>query len=86
MKVLLFAGAREAAGGRGAIDRPLADGSDLPLSQLLRELEAAYPALGRVLAHARVSVNGEYVAGPRVERRALVDGDEVAILPPYSGG
>ena len=42
------------------------------------------PGLGAVLAVSRVWVNGqEPVRGPDTEIRA---GDEVAILPPVSGG
>ncbi len=87
MKVLLFAVAREATGGRGEIDRPLRGGADLSLAELLQELGDAYPELRRVLAHARVAVNGTYLGtGSGTGRRRLEDRDEVAILPPYSGG
>jgi molybdopterin converting factor small subunit len=42
------------------------------------------PGFAEVLANARVWVNGdEPVAGPA---SLLADGDEVAVLPPVSGG
>lgn len=84
MKVLLFSSAREAAGGASEIDWPWA--FDRPtLRSLLEDLEDAYPALRRVLPHARLAVNGSYVRPPLGSVR-LERSDEVAILPPYSGG
>jgi molybdopterin converting factor subunit 1 len=44
-------------------------------------LHAHYPALQQ-LAVYRIAVNGEYSA----ETAALQNGDEVAIIPPVSGG
>jgi MoaD family protein len=78
----LFAAAREAA-GRGHDEY---DAARAPTVGAL--LDAAVCAYGsrfaEVLDSSRVWVNGdEPAAGPQT---ALADGDEVAVLPPVSGG
>jgi MoaD family protein len=78
----LFAAAREAA-GRGHDEF---DPSDAPtVDALLAAATTAYgPTFGDVLARSRVWVNGDEPADGRATR--LADGDEVAVLPPVSGG
>ena len=76
-KVRLFAQAREAAGtGR----------ADLPGATVADVLQAARTRYGagfaEVLEQSRVWVNGE----PAELTQAVDDGDEVAVLPPVSGG
>jgi molybdopterin converting factor small subunit len=73
----LFAGAREAAGtGR----------DDVPGGTVAAVLDAARarygPVFGDLLEHCAVWVNGE----PCEPDRAVTDTDEVAVLPPVSGG
>jgi MoaD family protein len=78
----LFATAREAA-GRGSDTYAVAE---VPtVAALLDAAVTRYgPEFGAVLATARVWVNGdEPEAGPETRLRA---GDEVAVLPPVSGG
>ena len=84
MRVLLFAQAREAAGGRSVLRRdvPVPDPS---LGGLLRELQEEFPALKSLLPRCRIAINGTYLEGAPA-RRALSASDEIAILPPYSGG
>jgi molybdopterin converting factor small subunit len=73
----LFAGAREAA-GTGADDLPGATVSDV--------LDAARSRYGapfaEVLEHCQIWRNGE----PCELADAVADADEVAVLPPVSGG
>ena len=73
----LFASAREAAG----TDRATLDGSTVG-----EVLDAARVRFGEgfaaVLASSRVWVNGE----PAGDADAVTDADEVAVLPPVSGG
>jgi molybdopterin converting factor small subunit len=75
----LFARAREAAGRSE-------DGFDAAtLGDLLAAARAAYPPeFGAVLDAARVWVNGDEPAAG--DATPLADGDEVAVIPPVSGG
>jgi len=52
------------------------------VGDLLRQLEQRYPALAPWLKTIRVAVNREY-AGLETP---LHEGDEVALIPPVSGG
>ncbi len=78
----LFAAAREAA-GRGHDEF---DAADAPtVDALLAAAEETYgPTFAQVLARSRVWVNGDEPSDGRATR--LADGDEVAVLPPVSGG
>jgi sulfur-carrier protein len=79
VRLRLFAQARDAAGR--AVDE-----LDAPtLGELLDAARARYgPAFAAVLGTARVWVNGDEPADGDATR--LGDGDEVAVLPPVSGG
>ena len=78
----LFASAREAA-GRG-VDQYDVDANPT-VGAVLAAAGAAYgPTFVAVLATARVWVNGDEPAAGRATQ--LADGDEVAVLPPVSGG
>jgi molybdopterin synthase sulfur carrier subunit len=80
--LLLFAAAREAA-GRGVDEYDLAAAPSV--GALLDAATSKYgPTFEAVLTTARVWVNGDEPADGRATR--LVDGDEVAVLPPVSGG
>ena len=73
----LFAGAREAA-GTGSDDLPGATVSDV-----LEAARARYGAVfADVLEHCQIWRNGE----PCELDDAVADTDEVAVLPPVSGG
>ncbi|MGB0119931.1 MAG: molybdenum cofactor biosynthesis protein MoaE [Solirubrobacterales bacterium] len=80
IKVRLFAGLRE-AGGTECMDVELGD--DHTATGLLQAMRAQ-PGLGDLLERlpVRVAVNSTYVSGDTVIR----DGDEVALVPPISGG
>jgi sulfur-carrier protein len=77
--VLFFASAREAA-GTGFTRAPAAGGT---VAQLLDDLCATYgDGLRAVLATCAVWVNRT----PAPRATVLTGGDEVAVLPPVSGG
>jgi MoaD family protein len=78
----LFAAAREAAGrGKDEFER-----ADVPtVGALLDAAVSAYgPTFASVLGNSRFWLNGDEAAEGRAT--ALTDGDEVAVLPPVSGG
>jgi molybdopterin synthase sulfur carrier subunit len=79
VRLRLFAAARDAAGRAN---------DELDAETLGDALAAACDAYGaqfaNVLDSARVWVNGD--EPPEKERAALRDGDEIAVVPPVSGG
>jgi molybdopterin synthase catalytic subunit len=77
--VRLFGAAREAAGARELrVELP----AGAKVSDLRALLEQDQPLLRSLGSRLRVAVNQEFSA----EVRALREGDEVAFLPPVSGG
>jgi sulfur-carrier protein len=79
IKVKLFARLRELA-ATGEVDMEVTSG--LTASGLTAMLKEKLPLLGNALDSAAVAVNGEN-AQSGVTLKA---GDEVAFLPPFSGG
>lgn len=79
VRVKLFAVARDLV-GTGDVELSLQDGSHA--SDVLDHFLKAHPGLSSWKSHLRVAVNAEYV---ELNHR-LQDGDEVAIIPPVSGG
>ena len=75
--IRLFAGAREAAG----TDRDHLDGATV--GEVLDAAADRFgPAFVQILGSCKVWLNGE----PAERSDAVGDGDEVAVLPPVSGG
>jgi molybdopterin synthase sulfur carrier subunit len=86
IKVLFFAAARELAQTTNSqISLPVGeDGSD-PNTQQLREVIASkFPKLAEQVETITLAVNKEYIEDDKVI--TLKDGDEVALIPPISGG
>lgn len=95
VNVLYFAASRDATGtpretvalgGGGVCGK---EGAESPSTAattdtLLAALVERHPALEAVLRSCVLALNQEYVS--RGEGRALRDGDEVAVVPPLSGG
>lgn len=79
VKVLLFAGARQLAGTAEASYPWVGMNLDEARAELARQFG---PEFGRLLASCALWVNAEPAPGPTV----LTAGDEVAVLPPVSGG
>jgi MoaE-MoaD fusion protein len=79
IRVRLFAMQREAAGTRELrVEVPLGATVDDAWNAVVRTI----PALAPGRSSLRFAVNGEYAD----ERRSLADGDELACIPPVSGG
>jgi MoaD family protein len=79
IRLRLFAQAKDAAGRRSD------DFEAATLAELLEAAKSRYgPAFEAVLETARVWINGDEPAAG--DTTPLTDGDEVAVLPPVSGG
>jgi MoaE-MoaD fusion protein len=78
-KVRLFARLSELAGTREA---EVELGEGLTAGEVYQALGRRYPALSGLKGSIRYAVNGEYAAAAR----PVGDGDEVALIPPVSGG
>jgi len=78
-KVRLFARLSELAGTR-VVEVEVVEG--LPVEDVYQALCRKYPALGGLDGSVRYAVNGEY-AEPGHQ---VAEGDEVALIPPVSGG
>ena len=79
IKVLLFGAAADRAGVR-EIELPLDDG--ITLAELWPMLAERHPDLAPLRDTLAFAVNGEYARGDA----GVSPGDEVAVLPPVSGG
>ncbi|NOT35679.1 MAG: MoaD/ThiS family protein [Candidatus Eisenbacteria bacterium] len=79
IRILAFAQAREALGA-SSLELELPPGSRV--SDALRTLVSSAPTLAPIAAHLALAVGEELSDGSR----ELRDGDELALLPPVSGG
>ena len=79
VRVLAFAGAREAM---GVGERSLSIERSVTARELLRRLCDEHPLLAPHAASLRVAINGAYAAWDD----EIHDGDEVAVIPPVAGG
>lgn len=79
VRVLLFAGLREAVGEK-ELDLEL--GAGATIADLMAELASRYAAVEAYRGRLMISRNAERVR----EDAPVADGDEVALLPPVSGG
>ena len=78
LRVALFAGMAEAA-GRRTVEVAWTGGT---VADLRRTLAAACPELGPLLARSAVARGDRYVA----DSEPIAAGDDVAVIPPVSGG
>ncbi len=79
LKVNLFAALKDAA---GKPEVRLAWKQGMTCADVLIELQARFHAMTVLLEHSYVAVNGSYAA----PGGCLMPEDEVAVLPPVSGG
>lgn len=78
IKLLAFGAAKDIF-ERREVELNLLEGSTVSDLRLL--LNSEYPRLKELVVY-RIAINGEY----SVEDSSLQEGDEVAIIPPVSGG
>jgi molybdopterin converting factor subunit 1 len=78
VRVRFFASLRERLHA-SAVERVLPDGATV--AELMATLRRDFPALAEC-GRVSIAVNAEYVDG----RQVLGDQDEVALIPPVSGG
>lgn len=78
ISVLLFGIARDLT-GQSTVSIPL--GGEVSVADLLSQLHQRYPALTGIRS-LLVAVNGEYAEGDQL----LTNNDEIALIPPVSGG
>ena len=88
IKLLFFAKARELVGA-SSVARQVPP-ETLPSFLISEILPEAYPSLKPLLPHCALAVNLEYVPkddkGNFEDCKPLAEGDEVAVIPPISGG
>lgn len=78
LRVTLFAGMAELA-GRRQLDLPWVGGTVADLQMAVR---AACPAIGPLLQRSAIAIGDRYATAGE----AIAVGDDVAIIPPVSGG
>src|SRR6267142_1722223 len=79
VRVLFFGAARDASGHQ---ELEIALSSPATVTSAFAQLLADYPALARFGNSLLLAVNQEYALADR----KISDGDELAVLPPVSGG
>ncbi len=79
IRLLAFGITRDFLGGRHLLHWPLAPNT--PVAELRTRLLAAYPALSGLPSLA-IAINGEYA----LDEDIIQPNDEVALIPPVSGG
>ena len=82
VSVLFFASLREATGADD-VRVSLPEGADVAtLVQALRRMLGSHAGAALTAENVRIAVNQALISGPR----SLADGDEIAFLPPVTGG
>lgn len=85
IKVLFFAASREVAGtSETQLELQDMDGTQPNTASLLQALHAQYPGMEAIMKTCVLAVNMEYLAPDEI--LPLKEGDEVAVIPPLSGG
>ncbi|KAJ8330896.1 hypothetical protein BDV3_002793 [Batrachochytrium dendrobatidis] len=88
VKVLFFASGRELVGLE--MDHLILPGSTVSMPQLIEALTAKHPSILQILESSMIAVNMSYVDKQGLledgEYVQIRDGDEIAVIPPVSGG
>ena len=67
--------------GKPEVECDVSDGATI--ADLLERLKQDHPQLNTIIPRCALSVNGEYATN---RTRAICEADEIALLPPMSGG
>ena len=78
MRVLFFAQIRQAVGSASV---ELTSG-EVDVAQFWQNLNAMYPVLAQYQSRVRLACNGEFVSNDA----RFTNADEIALIPPVSGG
>lgn len=81
--VAIFLSLTNIAAAVGLPEETLELDAGMNTDDLLQLLAGRYPGLLRLLPRCGIAQNGEYVHGGA---RELCNGDEIALIPPVSGG
>ncbi len=84
VKVLFFAKAKEIVERNSGNISIGGDGQTISYSQLLNKLQREFPALEKLQGKFILALNEEYLSSE--DNVTLKVGDELAIIPPISGG
>lgn len=90
VQVLFFASLREAVGA-SEVEIDITKKEDFTIESLLEIVKKKYPALERgkssnLIDSCSVAVNEEYIVPLQYKTTVLRNRDEVAFIPPVSGG
>ncbi|KAI7825521.1 molybdopterin synthase, small subunit CNX7 [Kickxella alabastrina] len=86
IKLLYFASARDAAHGLSSETIELEQQAPATLQSAVNIIRQRHPNMEAVLKTALLSLNQEYCEAENTQDILLRDGDEVAVIPPVSGG
>jgi len=78
-RVLLFASAKESV-GQDSVELELAAGATV--ADLRKQLVAEYPILANLVVRSHVAVDQQFA----VDETLIGDAQEIALIPPVSGG
>jgi molybdopterin synthase sulfur carrier subunit len=84
VRLLFFAAARELLDGLSEAEAHIEAGNTV--ADVRAHLAHAYPALGPIVDTVTLALNLQYVPQAAEGRVEVKDGDEVALIPPISGG
>lgn len=79
IQIKLFAAARE-IGDRGELELEVSDG--ISVRELKLKISAEHPGLSELILRSAVSVNREFAT----DESLVHEKDEIALIPPVSGG
>lgn len=90
-RILLFAAARDACQGQSHVDVRIVEAEDkeskvVLLQTVLMQVVERYPGLETLLRQCLISVNLECYSLEETKRLPISPWDEVALIPPVSGG